>query len=207
MAKEIIVMDVRLAFANLFALRLVNGEGTPRTDCVILLEPDSDADKLVRSAINEVATEEWQGRAPSILAELDAAKRLCFTKKPREAKDGTVYSGFDGMHSISASAKIVVPIVDGTNGNAPLSQQDGRPYGGCYVNAGLQVWAQDNKWGKRINCELRWVQFVKDGDAFGGAAPVRIDQIPVLSKPKGAGDIPGAIGGQGAAAAGMAGLL
>jgi hypothetical protein len=49
----------------------------------------------------------------------------------------------------------------------PLVTTDGKPYAGCYVNANIDVWWQDNKYGKRVNASLRSVQFVKDGESFG----------------------------------------
>lgn len=52
---------------------------------------------------------------------------------------------------------------------SPLTEDDGKPYAGCYVNATIEVWAQDNQYGKRINAKLRAVQFYKDGDSFGSA--------------------------------------
>jgi hypothetical protein len=51
---------------------------------------------------------------------------------------------------------------------SPLTAEDGKPYSGCYVNCSLELWAQDNSYGKRINAQLGGVQFFKDGDAFSG---------------------------------------
>ena len=48
-----------------------------------------------------------------------------------------------------------------------LVEGDGILYAGCYVNATVRLWAQDNKFGKRINAQLRAVQFVKEGSRFG----------------------------------------
>lgn len=50
--------------------------------------------------------------------------------------------------------------------------QKGAPYSGCWNNAVLRVWAQDNKHGKRINAALDIVQFRRDDEAFSGSAPV-----------------------------------
>lgn len=51
---------------------------------------------------------------------------------------------------------------------------DGRPYSGCYVNAKVQIWAQKDKY-VGVRCTLVSVQFVKDGDAFGGGGPATAD--------------------------------
>jgi hypothetical protein len=44
-------------------------------------------------------------------------------------------------------------------------------YGGCYVNAAVSPWVQDNQFGRAVRCNLIAVQFAKDGDSFGDAAP------------------------------------
>ena len=43
-------------------------------------------------------------------------------------------------------------------------------YSGCYVHAVLDLWAQDNKWGRRVNCTLQGVMFAADGENFGGSS-------------------------------------
>lgn len=40
-------------------------------------------------------------------------------------------------------------------------------YGGCVVSILINPWVQDNKYGKRINANLRTVKFVEDGTPFG----------------------------------------
>lgn len=42
-------------------------------------------------------------------------------------------------------------------------------YGGAVVSILINPWVQDNKFGKRINSNLKAVRFVKDGTAFGEA--------------------------------------
>jgi hypothetical protein len=59
----------------------------------------------------------------------------------------------------------------------PLTSADGRPYAGCFVNASVELWAQDNNFGKRINASLRGVQFFKDGDAFSGGGAASDDEF------------------------------
>ena len=48
-----------------------------------------------------------------------------------------------------------------------LEESDDVVYGGCFVNVLIRPWKQDNKHGKKINANLRAVQFEKDGEAFG----------------------------------------
>ncbi len=42
-------------------------------------------------------------------------------------------------------------------------------YPGCVVNILLRPWAQNNKYGKKINANLIGVQFVRDGERLGEA--------------------------------------
>jgi len=105
------------------------------------------------------------------------ADRLCLDefKKPRGPwlkyclRDGNEKSDLegygDGVSFISASNKVRPGVVDRRTN--PLTEQDGVIYAGCYVNAIIRLWVQNNGWGKRINAQLQCVQFVKDGDSFG----------------------------------------
>ena len=45
----------------------------------------------------------------------------------------------------------------------PLDGRAGIPYAGCYVNAVIRLWVQDNTYGKRVNASLEAVQFANDG--------------------------------------------
>ena len=49
------------------------------------------------------------------------------------------------------------------------------------MNAILDIWAQDNQYGKKVNAQLQGVQFFKDGDAFagGGKAAAASDFTPI----------------------------
>ena len=61
----------------------------------------------------------------------------------------------------------------------PLTAKDGVIYPGCYVNVSIDFWAQDNSYGKRINAQLRGVQFVKDGERLGGSVAAADDFAPI----------------------------
>ncbi|MFD1244790.1 ssDNA-binding protein [Paralysiella testudinis] len=63
------------------------------------------------------------------------------------------------------------PIVLDKDAKTHLDSTSGKPYAGCYVNAKIDIWAQDSQYGKRINAGLSGVQFIRHGEAFGGGAP------------------------------------
>jgi hypothetical protein len=91
------------------------------------------------------------------------------------------YEGFEGNLFVAANSKVRPTILDQMRNE--LSQADGKPYSGCYVVALLEIWAQDHKeHGKRINANLRGVQFLRDGDAFsGGGKPADTDEFDDIS--------------------------
>lgn len=163
---KVILKVARLAFAQIWEPKAMDAKSEPRCNCALLFDPKDAAGKAelnkVVQAMQQVATELWKDKAPEIMKSLRAKGDLCL----HDGATKSEYDGFDGMYYVSASNK-VRPVVVDQNKN-PLTQADGKPYSGCYVNASLDIWAQDNKWGKRVNAKLIALQFVKDGDAFTG---------------------------------------
>ena len=132
----------------------------------------------VRTAVNKafaaVRTAKWgpKEKWPKIKAD-----RMCWRDGDEESWDG-----YAGCYYISASSRpkkgadimsarpVVVTNRKDKEGKWIPAQAGGAnaPYSGCYVNATIDVWAQDDpKYGKRLNAGLRAVQFLKDGEAFG----------------------------------------
>ena len=68
------------------------------------------------------------------------------------------------------------PMVIGTD-KAPLTEDDGKPYAGCYVNAIVELWGQKNQFGERVNANLLAVQFSKDGEPFGDGVTASVDDF------------------------------
>lgn len=169
------LLKVRTAFMNVFEAKSVQGEGDPRFSSAFIIDPKSPQVKEIEAMMVAVATEKWKDKAPAILKKLIEDKRVAFQKKPRTNEAGEPYAGFEGMYSLNASNKTKPLVID--RDRTELSARDGRPYSGCYVNANIEFWAQDNQYGKRINATLRGVQFVADGDAFGGGAPATVSEF------------------------------
>jgi len=171
------LQNVRICFPALFEPKTVGGEGEPRFSAAFVIEPESANAKALEVAVQTVADERWKSKAAGVLTELRKKGRVCYRKEPL-AKDGEVYDGFEDMHSLNASNKTRPLVID--RDKSPLTAQDGRPYGGCYVNVTVDVWAQDNSYGKRVNAALSGVQFSKDGDSFGGGAPAKASEFEDL---------------------------
>lgn len=159
---KIVLKNVRAAFLKVFKAEAVNGGDKPVFGGSWLIEPTDPQIKMIEKAMEEVAKEKWGAKAPGIMKEMKAGGKLCL----KDGNSKASYDGFEGMMFVS-STSATRPLTLDRQKN-PLTEEDGVLYSGCYVNVSLELWAQDNQFGKRINAQLGGVQFVKDGDAFGG---------------------------------------
>lgn len=172
---------VRVAFWNGFEPKAIGDSKEKRYSAAFPLVPGSANDKAVAAAVEAVAKAKWKEKAPAIMKKLREDGKVCYVRKPLTDDEGQVYDGFEGMHAVNAgqSEKKGAPKVLGRD-REKLTQADGIPYSGCYVIPLLDFWAQDNQYGRRINAELKGVQFVKHGDAFGGSAPASPEEFEDL---------------------------
>lgn len=171
---KVTLNNVRLAFPDLWEARAFNGEGPAKFSASFLMSPDHPSVAEVKAAIEQVAKEKWAAKAPGILKGLWSQGNVCL----HDGDTKPDLAGYEGNLYISARTATRPLVID--RDRSPLMPGDGRPYGGCYVNAIIDIWAQDDGFGKRINASLAGVQFVKDGEAFAGgkaASPDEFDEI------------------------------
>lgn len=175
---KVIITNARLSFPELFEAAQYQGQGPFNYRASFLIEPDSKGHKDILAAINKVAEEKWGKKAASILPGIMAnPQKTCLT-------DGNTkeYQGYEGQMVVSASrAKDKGRPVLINRDKTPISEADGTIYAGCYVNASIELWAQDNAYGKAIRATLLAVQFAKDGDAFSGGSVGDPDDFDDLS--------------------------
>jgi len=89
-------------------------------------------------------------------------------KMPLVDGDEKEYQGYEGQMTIKATTKKRPTLVN--RDKTPIVEEDGILYGGCYVNASIDIWIMDNQYGKKVLASLNAIQFVKDGEAFGNAS-------------------------------------
>jgi hypothetical protein len=155
--------NVRLSFPNLFTAKAGDQPGSvPKFSAGLLLEPTDKQVKEIEAAMVEVAKQKWGAKWEGIYKSMKATDKLALHNGDTKAQ----YAGYEGMVFVNASNPARPLVLD--RDKTPLGPEDGKPYGGCYVNASIELWAQDNKFGKRINAGLGGVQFFRDGDRFGG---------------------------------------
>ena len=186
---KIKLKEVRLLYAGaLFdPQKGPNGEGDPKFSATFGFPPNHPVVAEIKAGFKAVAEAKWGAKAGEMFAMLKAADKLCLhdgaAKGERE--------GYAGMLYLSASNKLKPLVCDnvaapGTTTPKVLVATDGRVYSGCYVNATVELWPMDNKWGKRINASLMGVQFARDGQRLSGGGVSTVDDyeaIPEASAP------------------------
>ncbi len=163
---KVILKKVRLAFPDIWTAKSVKG-GALRYGCSLILDPNTPEGaaniKTMKAAIAQVATEKWKEKAKAVVATCQAKDEICL-------HDGNLkseYDGYEGNMFVSANSKKRPVVVN--SDKSPLTEADGKPYSGCYVNASIDVWAQDSTdYGKGIFASLIALQFKEDGAAFSG---------------------------------------
>lgn len=178
----------RLAFGNdLWTAKAPqDGNGEAKFGCTIIIDPKSKKDlgpeavKAIDAAIQAVAKDKWKAKAPNILRviENDAQKWTWF-KKDRINGEGEPVDGFEGMYYLQCKSPVQPTIID--RDRTPLKKADGRPYSGCFCVFKVDIWPQDNANGKGMRAQIKGVQFLRDGDAFGGGKRSNVEDFEDLS--------------------------
>lgn len=170
---ELKLRNVRIAFCqNLFEPGVFSAGDKPAWSSTFILTKDDEQNKHIKAVIQNVAVEKWQNKGAANLKTINAAGNICY----RDGDIKSEYDGFEGNMYIAARNTKRAPAVFDRD-KTELTAKDGKPYAGCYVNVKLDIWAQDNNYGKRINATLLGVQFVKDGDAFSASAVATADDF------------------------------
>jgi len=191
MAAVIKILNARLSFPHLFEPQRDDSGKNPKYNGLFIMSPDNPAVKEISAEIRRVAEEKWPNKHDEILKSLKAGGKLCM----RSGDTKTGYEGFAGNVYISASNKTKIKVFNRA-GEMITESCEGAPYAGCYVNASVELWAQDNaNFGKRVNASLRAVQFVKDGESFGGGSVASDDEFGDLGEGADEGGVPDASAG------------
>lgn len=204
MATKLLLRNARAAFVELGAPDYFQGKKQRENDkrrwsTTLICTPETQASLdggktwqiakvAIDSAIQTEAASKWAAKAAGYLMNiLPDPKGCCFQDGNRKPD----YDGFPGNWALSShrTEDKGRPLVFDTDkspiyqaNNDPYPGKAGRLYAGCYVNASVELWAQDNAAGKAMRCSLNGLQFLRDGDAFGGGAPANPDDFADISE-------------------------
>lgn len=175
--------NVRLSYPHLFTSAQFQGDerSSPRYGATFLVKKGSADDKAIRAAIKEIAVEKLKNKAEVTLRSWEnSTQKMCYTDG--DLKDGDQYEGMMVLAAHRGESQ-GAPVVVDRDPTIRLTEKDGKPYAGCYVNATVDLWVQTGTY-TGIRATLIAVQFAADGAAFAGApAVVADDDFEDLSDP------------------------
>lgn len=177
---QVTLNRVRLAFVKVNRPEeFTAGDGKPRYSVSLLMEKGGESQKKLTAAIRAAAEGKWGAKAGDELKRLKLNARLCMYDG--DSKD---YAGFEGMTAANASCGADMPPTLVSPGRKRLvNAEQNMIYSGCWANVIINTWAQDNPtFGKRINAELKAIQFVEDDVRLGGATVVGEDAFEELEE-------------------------
>lgn len=172
---QVQIKAVRLSFPDLFKPGKPMQEGdTPKYGGQFIIEPGSENETIVKNALTAAAQETFGANWAAIVGAMEKSKKCVRRGDDNLDKDGNVRDGYAGKIYIVARNKAKPAIVAAKAKNADgswnfLTEADGKPYGGCFVNAKINIKAMKakDKIPNQIYATLEAVQFVRDGEAFG----------------------------------------
>jgi hypothetical protein len=204
MATKILLRNARAAFVELGAPDFFQGKKQRENDkrswsVQLLCSPETQASAdggktwapakaVIDAGIQAEAASKWGVKAPGYLLNILPDPKGCCWQDGNRKPD---YAGYPGNWSLAAKRTEDKgrPLVYDTDksplyqpNNEPFPGKAGRIYGGCYVNASVELWAQENASGKGMRCSLNGVQFLRDGDSFGGGAPANPDDFEDIAQ-------------------------
>lgn len=161
MAKSVMLKNVRLSFPSLFKKAEFNGVVGKYEATFLLPKSDTKTYDAIMEMIEECKKEN----------KLKVSQDKIFIKDG----DDIEYDGYAGHWAIKASNNKRPLIID--RDKTPLTEEDEKLYAGCYVNAKIEAWGQNNQFGKRVNANLLGVQFFRDGEPFGDGVSASVDDF------------------------------
>lgn len=176
----VFIKNVPIAFPAIAEMQSI-GDGEPAYGARFAITPGSANEKAIEAAMREAAKLKWKDDGDAVLEFLRGEKKVAFERGPaRNKKTGKPYEGFENMFTLGARNAKTQPTVFDQFGKPVEGKQaiERLIYSGAEVTAKVEFWAQDNTFGRRVNCSLLGVMYVSEGQRFGGgSAPASADDF------------------------------
>lgn len=170
--------NVRASFPHLKAPHAMRPGMEAKYQITLIMPPDHPGWKKVMERAQQLAIAKYGDHAQQMLNLINSDKqKRCYGSGNEKLNKQTMkpLDGFADMVYLSVKSKnrpqLFKPngeFVDNSN-DMQYSAEAGRIYGGCYVNAAIDLYT--SKANDGIFAGLIGVQFAKDGESFGGGAP------------------------------------
>ena len=181
-SKQVELPDVRFQWLRLFVPKTYTndrGEDQDKFEATIIVEPDSESDKRIKAAIDEIAEEQFGPKWQAVLKKIEQDNRNCYKSGDKKTNaDGEIHDGFADMMFFRASR-------DSARKGAPHSYNqfgeritptdfkeftgDRRPpQNGDYGVVTINFWVLDGNanQGRRIVADLELCMVTQHGEPF-----------------------------------------
>jgi len=184
------IKRARLSFPALLQPKAPAQGADPKYSADFILDADAPEWVEVMKMIQTMAAEKWGEQASNILNMINQdSRQRCYgqgSEKVKKSGDGIgqLYEGYEGKLYIGGSSANAPQLI-GTDAQPlpPTANKNELFNGGNYVGAILNIWLQDNQFGKGVRAGLTAVQFLEKGESFG---VVPIDATSVFTQVAGA---------------------
>lgn len=176
-------IHARLAFPRLNKPEAFNeGDDNKRYSASFIIDKGTPDFEKVVNAMKAAAIGKWgEEKGLKQYQQLVKSLKVCLIN----GDDKPDVESFHGHFVVNAAAQpgkppSLVYTKDGQNVRIADRENQTIIYSGCYVNVILNIWAQDNNYGKRINASISGVQFAGKGDPLGGGAVADVDEFEAI---------------------------
>jgi hypothetical protein len=183
MSDIVFISNARLSFPHFAEPQRMKNEVTGQErisyNCELLLAPDTPGVVAFMRRYRELAQAKWAEHAPQVMQMIQQdRKSRCYGNGDEKINKKTFkpYDGYAGNFYITAGRDTQPQVIqaDGTpidpTNTMAYQQLTRKMYGGCRINAAIKPWAQQNKHGNGIRCDLVAIQFAGDDTPFGEGA-------------------------------------
>lgn len=158
---------VRVSFLRCWTPKPFQNGGDPRFECAFILDPSNAVHaaniKQFKAVGADIALRVYGDPLPEDLI------------VPWYKGDKKNYDGYKGMIILPSHQKDRPVIVN--RSRVPVREGEKEaPFSGCYCIGKVSLWAIKNQYTPRVSVNFKGLQFVKDGPAFGGAAPIDAEE-------------------------------
>ena len=164
---KLTLKNATLSFPSLFTPETYQGQN-PRFRADVILNEDHV--NAVKTTIHKVVADVAGDKAEAVIKRLQTdAKRFPLRDGDNKVNsDGEIYAGYEGKQYVAASAKENKPpkLYSRYKGVEPKEVDF---FSGAEADVILDVWFQDNKWGKAVNITLLGVRATGGGTPLGGS--------------------------------------
>lgn len=172
---EVILKDVRGAFLDIWRPGKPGKNGSPGKYSVNgIMARDSEAFKLAQETFIKAAQETFGANWQNMVAAMEKNKKCIRDGNLNlHSQTGAIRDGFAGLMYIVAKNKvkpIIVGMKKGPDGKLiELTEDGGKPYGGCRLNLKVDIFAMKAKdeIPAGVYAKVLAVQFYRDDQAFG----------------------------------------